>query len=154
MANRIDLYKKTVDTLYEAYFNDALEHNVCTACAVGNILGFMDWNNLFTTTKYEPSFSQVLLQTDGIYYSKYDKECLSNIKLIEQIEKSGYSWQELAKIEFAFESAPEGKSDEDYMFNGLVAVLEVLKNIHDIEDEASLENVKRFETHYQTLTNH
>ena len=46
------------------------------------------------------------------------------------IAESGYSVDELARIEFAFESVPLG---EDRMFKGLMAVVDVLSDIHGVD---------------------
>ena len=53
----------------------------------------------------------------------------------EVIDSSGYTIDQLAKIENAFESAPQGNTEEEYMFNGLMAVVEVLAKIHGIDLE-------------------
>lgn len=50
----------------------------------------------------------------------------------KQIDATGYSWQELARVEYAFESAKKGESADDWMFNGLMAVLDVLADIHGV----------------------
>jgi hypothetical protein len=67
------------------------------------------------------------------------------------VAASGYTEEELAEIEYAFEIADQGNSREDWMFNGLVAVLDELKRIHDVSDQDSQEALKPFHTHYQSL---
>ncbi len=52
----------------------------------------------------------------------------------EQIESTGYTVDELAKIEFHFETAKRGKSDEEWMFNGLMNVINALDIIHQNND--------------------
>lgn len=149
---REQLYKKTVDILFDAYFKGTLEHSDCNACAVGNIVaancdeyvtqnrGF-GWPRVFTTVTNSDGSHQQIITPDN-----YDGEAK------RQIEVTGYSWKQLAKIELAFETADKGTSDEDYMFNGLVDVLEVLKEIHQVEDEPAQTSKTRFENHYATLT--
>jgi hypothetical protein len=52
----------------------------------------------------------------------------------EQIDATGYTWQELARIEYAFERAPMSHSREDHVFNGLMAVVDVLCQIHEMDE--------------------
>lgn len=134
MQNRIELYKQTEEVLYTAYFDDTLKHGYCRACAVGNIcmapalkLGLPNhfWNLLFMT------------QTDPMHQTEYNDTFYSQEYVdaaYSLINATGYTKKELMRIEWAFESSDQGKSDEDYMFNGLVAVLEVLKDIHGLTD--------------------
>ena len=151
-GNRKELYKKTVDILYYAYFNNTLRHSNCFACAVGNIIaanrGFTftpskpigirwadrheasEWHYVFCTT-----MGRQIIQTNN-YKGKAK----------EQIDSTGYSLAELAKIEFAFETAEPGKNAEDRMFNGLVAVLDILKEIHQVSDNNEV--MARFKAHY------
>lgn len=58
------------------------------------------------------------------------------------IDQTGYSEVELAKIEFAFESADEGSTEDENMFNGLMAVVDVLAEIHGV-DLTSKEQAKK-----------
>jgi hypothetical protein len=152
--NRPELYRKTVDILYAAYFNDTLEHGNCAACAVGNMVaagcGYSvikdmqgksawntdgprySWNNLFTTVNGQQSVHNLYRQDPYVRY---------------EIASTGYPWYELAKIEYAFETADAGTNEEDYMFNGLVAVLEVLKQLHEVEDDTI--EISRFKEHHE-----
>jgi len=142
---REELYHKTVGILVDAYFKDTLVHGNCKACAVGNIVAAnrgiglysngkgniewerevctigVGWASVFST---DPVFGGQSLRPDN-----YDTPTAK-----EQIDATGYQWQELAKIEYAFESAPKATSDEDWMFNGLMAVIEVLDQIHENTD--------------------
>lgn len=150
--NRQDLYRKTVDILYQAYFKNTLQHENCAACAVGNIIaansgknykmaitnlywegGDYLWNRLFNTT-----FGIQNVNTMWLFHPE----------TMAQINSTGYPWQELAKIEYAFETADKGQSAEDYMFNGLVAVLKVLQELHEVEDDAV--EITRFAEHRNT----
>lgn len=150
-------FQNTVDILVKAYLNGTLAHGDCAACAVGNIIAAkvgakvdisdidicggewirngnyltIGWNEVFVTRE-----GQQLISPHNYF---------GQIKL--QIDASGYSWQDLAKIEFAFESAekPEGLDyaphreeclNEEWMFNGLMAVVDVLAEIHGISLES------------------
>lgn len=146
MKNEL-LYNKTVNILVQAYFNDTLEHGYCTCCAVGNIVaanmgyciskdrqswidilypGWHGWGTVFITS----------LGIQRIDVKSYNGEPKN------QIDSTGYTLFELAKIEKAFESAHKGTCDEDWMFNGLMAVIDVLDEIHENKDAAITSQTK------------
>ncbi len=141
-----ELYNKTVNILVDAYFNDTLEHGNCYACAVGNIIAancsillskadiphehrkihwlgyapYSDWNR-----KYKRGISDTAVSIlDG-------KDFVGNDEILSQIKSTGYSYSELTDIEFAFESC---SWVGDKMFNGLMAVIDVLDQIHENND--------------------
>lgn len=149
--NRENLYHKTVDILVQAYFNDTLEHDNCFACAVGNIVasgcnielekthGFsaVTWNSLQL-----PYWKTVFLTGDCT--QRVNPQNYKGIAK-KQIDATGYSWEQLAIIEYAFESAIKGNSSEEYMFNGLMSVIEALDEIHENKDpEVSTKSKNRF----------
>ena len=132
------LYNKTVDILVQAYFNDTLIHGNCASCAVGNIVAH---NMGYTYTSDKKFWECSIPNWYDVFraYQKYEG------KAKKQIDSTGYTWQELAKVEKAFESAGKGNSGDDYMFNGLMAVIDVLDIIHENTDEkATTETKKRF----------
>jgi hypothetical protein len=167
---KLELYRNTVDILFNAYFNDTLSHGFCTSCAVGNIIAAnlnykfeevdtipMDKEPGFTLRPFdwktgegkiisfmEPSW-YYLINSIGSDYGLIDPEGEN------QIISTGYNPGQLRQIESAFESAPKGKSDEDWMFNGLVAVLDALKEIHQVSEEEAFESAKPFRDHYDSL---
>ena len=136
-------FHKTIDILVKAYLNNTLKHSDCKFCAVGNILGCPEWSYLFIT------------MNDGIQYSGEDAfnfkvgcrnldtgEYIDSQKAIikreigrEAIKESGYTIEELARIEYAFEIASKGRDEDEYMFNGLMDVVNVLADIHGIDLE-------------------
>lgn len=154
--NRLDLYKKTVDILYEAYFNDTLEHGNCYACAVGNIVaancGYkimkdptikreiiqeMYWEGFAPYTLSAQNHD--IMRTATYYTLKSWEKTPEEVR--EQIKKTGYTLNELRVIEEAFENCSSCDEDGDitdeaWMFNGLVSVLDVLKEIHEIDDNS------------------
>lgn len=166
------LYHKTVNILFDAYFNDTLQHGNCYACAVGNIVAANMGLSFCLSPKRSVSHENLRLHWKGEnnWYaegllpdrdSKYWVEAISlghvsTEKLkggtLEQINATGYSPLDLAKIECAFENAREfGVPTEENMFNGLCAVLEALKEIHHVTDEDLLtSNQSRFAAHYET----
>lgn len=157
--NREALYHKTVDILYQAYFNDTLEHGQCTSFAIGNIVAANCGFNFEHTVhgllwfsasgRHEIAFWDYVFSTVNNHQAIYPDKA-EEIHIKKQIDSTGYPWQELAQIEFAFETAPAGLSKADRMFNGLVAVLEVLKQLHEVVDISA--DIHRFETHRLTRT--
>lgn len=142
-------FEHSVNVLLKAYLNDTLEHGNCFACAVGNLVASSMCIQLIKVTPYDPGYGAyrnmwsngmrhkwngVFVTTgkpgskrqeiDGPYYRDEAKK---------QIDSTGYSVKELAAIEFAFENAQLGNSKDDYMFNGLMAVVDVLAEIHEID---------------------
>jgi len=145
-----ELYNRTVDILYQAYFNDTLEHGSTCGCAVGNIIA--------ANLGLKPEIESDTWEGRKTYWYAY----LSDIKIYQdnqirrdikreaeaEIEVTGYSLQDIVRIEKAFEYADDSNEDA-WMFNGLVAVLDVLKEIHGITDD---EDVKgKFTSHYKAL---
>ncbi len=165
--NRPELYTKTVNILYQAYFNDTLEHGNCYACAVGNIIAANKGLEL-ARDNGEGMFGQMLYWKNWTPYRLADHSeevrfpawfsiiwpsaRITNPERIEEeILSTGYNSSEIIKIEKAFESAESGEVFQDRMFNGLVAVLDVLRQIHEVTDEDLITtNTKRFAEHYKT----
>lgn len=173
MTNRPDLYKSSCDKLFKAYFDNTLKHGDCRAYAVGNILESGDWKCLFLTAtdifgrhKTEDATKEDMYMVWKSSIFTRGPEAVSIYRLIiagredlietaeemkrearELINASGYTVEELMRIERTFEVADKGTSAEDHMYNGLVAVLDVLKDIHQVEDD-HLEKT-RFKAHHE-----
>lgn len=152
------LYHKTVGILVDAYFADTLVHNNCFACAVGNLI-CANMGYSYVACQDMPIKKIVWSINDGIYFntlnlngSWYDfingwenKEDGNNKALLE-IASTGYNRIEVYSIETAFEQAPKGNSDEDWIFNGLMAVVDALDKIHENTDtQVKEESKKRFQ---------
>jgi hypothetical protein len=130
-------FDHTVKILVSAFLNNSLVHGNCHACAVGNIVAAnldikfdkdlkwigrqVAWSAVFVTLQYQ--ISQV--RRPRAYSGEAQK----------QIDATGYTWQELASIEYAFERA-KGKTPEAHTFNGLMAVIEVLCQLHEMDVSA------------------
>lgn len=160
-----ELYQMTVDILVAAYFNDTLIHGSCSACAVGNLaaaakgyevrdLGYEVeqsipglrplawikdgnrvnpiWQNLFVTPYVEKLFGKIPRRGKQIVRDKF----LNHERIMGEIEGTGYSWQQLAMIEKAFESTSLWLKPEKRMFAGLMAVVDMLDKIHENTDKA------------------
>ena len=134
-------FDRTVQILVGAYLNNTLMHRNCHACAVGNLIAAnlgipyskdlkwigrqVAWKEVFVTFRYQ------------IAQLKRPWAYTGEAKV--QIDSTGYTWQELAKMEYAFERAPMGHSRDEHMFNGLMAVVEVLAQIHELEENVKTE---------------
>lgn len=151
------------NALVQAFFNGTLAKGTCTACAVGNMVAAANdfpierietedeisfegddmieyWSDLFFTT----SIGQLRRN-----HATKDEDVKIALSLIE---KTGYSEDELAKIEFAFETHTQIQFDyyhkhseqeilED-QYNGLCAVFEVLcklDNVKGVDYKAKLQ---------------
>ena len=131
-------FEKTVDILVKAYLNDTLEHDNCHACAVGNLVaaaknwtyekdenGSYGWRECYTANWF--NFGHQI-----------------RVKNSTQAEATGYTIYQLNAIERAFEGVDELATDR--MFLGLMAVVDVLAEIHGIDlkqrEEAKLLFVK------------
>lgn len=133
MKNK-ELFTKTVNILVDAYFKNTLKHGDCAACAVGNIIrgnGMQLCMRGDDIEKYYTKSVQWLRHIKNtIRKDEEPQECDVEIAL-EQINITGYSIEELNIIEKAFENPEIFYDGNDYMFNGLMAVVDVLIEIHE-----------------------
>lgn len=150
-------FNNAINALVQAFFTDTLAKGTCTACAVGNICAaamgakvvpYMGFSHIFQAVKYGiPVFNDVwqyafVTTTDGIQKRGNllgIPECTYTL-----IAATGYDIDELARVEYAFETNTQLVFD-DYPFhtkaeimedqyNGLMAVVNVLCEIEGIED--------------------
>lgn len=151
-----ELYQRTVDILVKAYFEDTLEHTNCRACAVGNIVAanmgiVLCRTGNFLSDIMPKNFIPHNPESDsGVWYGAiHDRrihEHNMTFAVIKQVESTGYKAEELAEIEYAFENVPHIDSEDEWMFNGLMAVIDVLDEIHQNTDKGVTEvSKKRFE---------
>ena len=153
-----ELFNHTVSILVKAYQNDTLVHGNCYACAVGNLvaanmgIGFvrdmkndtLSWND--RENCYAFSSKPVNNWFKAIYHGKVIKTNLTE-EVIKEIESTGYTLEEIAKIEWAFENTIiedyqeiDFESD-DYMYMGLMSVIDCLMLIHEA-DVVEVNNAK------------
>lgn len=139
-------FENTVDILVKAYLNNTLVKGNCFACAVGNIVGHnLGVKFIDTGVPYEKQPQWAGFGRKGYpgitgwataFHTNCGKQIISGVvgkSASIQIKSTGYSMGQLAKIEFAFETGFTGK---DSMFNGLMAVVSVLAEIHNVSLEA------------------
>jgi hypothetical protein len=140
-----DLFRKTVDILFTAYLNGHLLRGNCCACAVGNLVaGNRGWGVNETLLlwykdtaegfeRHYPRWNSVFSTCNGKQRVKM-AVYRGNKEIREEIFTTGYSLQELMRIEYAFETAkPHPETGNDVVFSGLIAVLDVLFQLHQIE---------------------
>jgi len=130
-------FENAVDQLIEAFFNETLTKGKCDRCAVGNICGSGEWAHLFMTEDHNG-----LQSRNGLNMSKKFPEMYKDS--LDVVYETGYSPEELAKVESVFERNTAitysdymrgHKTDDDEytheefiqdQFNGLCAVIDVL----------------------------
>lgn len=138
-----ELYKRSIDVLSRAYLEGHLEHGDPCGCAVGNMVaascGFK-----IVQTKYEG----LAWKQDGVDFPTYWWNFLAfkddERAAISQIHQTGYTVTEVIKIEKAFESVSLCNDHDGYL--GLMAVVECLGHIHEVNDEAiTKESMAKFQ---------
>lgn len=156
------LYRETTDILFQSYYNDTLRHGSCHTCAVGNIVAARNGYTISIIGDahfwlkngipvHEPKWSKYCVTTETGQLT--DPRALGFKSVRNEIASTGYTPQEIAMIEYAFESARNPNfGDEENMFLGLEAVLNTLALIHQVGDNRDV--VSRFHTHYKTLVHH
>jgi len=193
--NRPELYQRTVDTLLTAYANDELRHANCEACVVGNICATADipdgmkpwqWGFLFqtgvdtkhdnirTTNHLDDNIKNIKFEIDStmdsdklnFLHSELNKAQDKKEKIETMLLSTGYTIEELMKIEHAFETSiafNNGDFDEKFYENllysdskkgqyiGLLAVLNTLAEIHEMDKPDVDSNQTRLATIYANL---
>jgi hypothetical protein len=146
-------FQNTVSILVKAFLEGTLLKGDCRACAVGNIcaaatnrvITILDkdgrydqrrglWYNKNGMAVY-PQWGCLFTSANGeqeLYYKKPKHDPQYFAEAYADIEATGYSVEELARVEFAFESAQLGYNEEAE-FAGLMAVVDVLADIHGID---------------------
>lgn len=156
-------FDHTVSVLVKAYFKGTLAHKLCTACAVGNIVADLKQTTPAHTTGDKNTEFECWEYANGDRACWYDVVCefstpgSSNyMEGLKQIESTGYTIQEIRSIEYAFEHAPGDPGDSgtgifrgrcvdpEWMFNGLMAVVSVLAEIHNVDLQATEKARKLF----------
>lgn len=117
-----ELFHKTVGILVKAYLNESLVHNSCQACAIGNIIYNID-RKFHDSLNYDEHLAYVVSGETQITI----KNKLSPIHL-KQLSMTGYTINDIIKIERSFEAVRECKDESGY--KGLMNVVNTLSKIH------------------------
>jgi hypothetical protein len=129
-------FHETVGILVRAYMNDTLEHAECGACAVGNIIAAKS--------------PELYNENPAAWYHPLERERPLAKK---QLASTGYAFEDVMKIEKAFETCPipdrlkntwGNWKDPEWMFNGLMAVVDVLCEIHGMNETEKQESKALF----------
>jgi hypothetical protein len=154
-------FNRAYDALVKAFFEGTLAKGECDACAVGNIINY---SHPFTEDdrselKYHSSGWVTVFCTMSVG-GQYFHESKYRDKAKIQIDATGYSPKELAKIEWAFEKTCKIRSDAYYscteqevledQYNGLAAVVDVLLALDNIKPEDHYKG--KFKTHPKLIT--
>lgn len=139
-----ELFDKTVGILVKAYFGNTLEYSDCRACAIGNMIAsnndisiFRNEDNGFTCFGGNSGgWNDVIVLGEG----KLIRESSRSEQSVTKLLSTGYSLIELAKIEERFYKGichNDKWSDisDDINFNGMMAVVELLSEIHEATSE-------------------
>jgi len=141
------LFNETIDILVKAYYNGTLEHTDCQACAVGNIV---------RETYYNGEEGCQDMNWFGLRNSQIGEHPeYQSDRHLPEIESTGYTVEEISKIEAAFEFGYTGELVDDFMtietslmgdpdgFKGLMLVVDCLMKIHECEDNTLEESTKK-----------
>lgn len=147
MKNK-ELFDKTVSILVKAYFEGTLLHGECPACAVGNIIA-ANRGYVIVNSPAKKGFRWRVhwedVKGDEVAVN-WDQSCSLGEAIPSknfgrtrnQIKATGYPLKDVASIEEAFEKFT-GFDDSKYSdldgFKGLMAVVDVLQEIHECTDE-------------------
>lgn len=137
-------FENTVNILVKAYFNDTLQHCNCAACAVGNMIADAKGIELYKNNEGQVAWRAPLPIWIKAIGGGEIKSWVKNFgQAIQEAESTGYTTEQIVKIEYEFEygvSYPDesGNDDVDGYF-GLMRVLSVLAEIHNVSLEATQE---------------
>jgi len=145
--NRNELYHKTLDILFDAYYQNKIRYRCCGRCPVAQLIAgnmgykvytFGNWEN--GDVEISHSYWLHLMQCGNNLDRKITllrKIGLSRYELEEKhLAATGYTVAELIMIERAFEcSFDVDKDDRKDILKGLTAVFAVLRHIHQISVE-------------------
>lgn len=142
-----ELFNKTISILVNAYQKDVLDYYDCKACAVGNIVAA---NKGYGLKKVNGSIRCDNEDYCGDWADAIELGCgrpennllgLSNVTF-EEIERTGYTIPELAKVEEAFAIGCDlGDGRNQNQFQGLMKVVDYLMTIHEA-NEAEIKEAK------------
>ena len=136
-----DRLRNSIEVLQMAYLHGTLTAGDCVACAVGNLVAAssyeghsFDWRFVFCTQNNAQLFFGPKDKDFGKYYPIG----------LQAIEATGYSVAELARIEYAFETAIRREDAlrmprHESQWISLQAVLKVLFDIEGIEYNQEVE---------------
>lgn len=155
-------FERAYNALINAYHNDTLAKGTCTACAVGNIVADAQGLQIITTklvtsNAYLYKVDNTILQwglmftTCGNIQRNNIKSYPGQAKLLKKL--TGYSAEELALLEYAFEintkinfltyyTHSEQSILED-QFNGLEAVVNIMLQLENMVNTNHIDKLRK-----------
>jgi hypothetical protein len=139
-------FNNAITALVKGFFEGTLFKNSCSACAVGNMVAY-SLNYKIDNDKGNNWADGTMTAWDSVFTTSYGKQKFLPDRYVdeakEQIDSTGYTVDELAKVEFAFETHTKIDwcdrkhfTQERLMadqFNGLMAVVDVLMEIEGMD---------------------
>lgn len=139
MRNELEKFHHTVGILVKAYLNDTLEHANCHACAVGNMVAATQGIKLIRLSSGAVRWADDRIPRwfDSLSFGEVYKESNTIERDKKEAESTGYTYEEIARIEHAFEYMREESTDFNDIdfdgYKGLMAVVDVLADIHKVD---------------------
>lgn len=126
-------FENSVNVLIKAYFQGHLNAMECSCCAVGNLIANA---NGYEFDQYGGWVGRYPVWQKAIRFRRVITEYFAG-DVKKEIESTGYTAHDINKIEAAFmDNASTYCHPERDNFNGLMAVVDVLADIHGISLEA------------------
>lgn len=160
--NRPELFKKTYDIMLAKWQEDVIEPRSACGCWIGSLIagnaeqipenerpealrlkreGILvnaEWSRLFST-----SYSRFTME--AYQYRSFDKaERYHDAKI--QVDITGYTMEELANMEYAFESMFSQSEDIN---ESIMSALDSLLKIHDVDDDEAELTINEFMCYYK-----
>lgn len=129
-------FENSLSVLVLAYINDTLTHLNCTACAVGNLIAAAHGCKMVADEKMGRGYFQWIDENGQRKFVHWLRSVTTIFRDEDQEQDilwTGYSVEELRQIESAFEKSNKGNTLDEWMFNGLIAVVDVLAEIHGVD---------------------
>lgn len=152
-------FDHTVQVLVQAYLNETLEKDNCQACAVGVLIAhaagavYVRKPNDYNGDLHLEAQPRIVDWLGAICTSEdcdqdLDKQVYLNQPNIKAaFDSTGYSFEQLARIEYTFVSNDGDDpmaSDAERQYVGLMAVVDVLADIHGLDLTAATQAKARF----------
>lgn len=136
----LEKYHHTISVLLKAYLNETLEKGNQCGCAVGNLIAdscgltlrIGNFGNYRVDADNMPDWLYNICTSENGYQELEEEDIEVDVQ--QAFTATGYSFKELARIEYAFETAAEGYTPEAE-YAGLMAVVEVLADIHQLDKQ-------------------
>lgn len=151
--NREKLYYKHIDILSNAYANNLLQHGNSCGCDIGNLIAACNGIELSINDngRVGPKYADKIDYSLPVLFLWYERKIggiLSDEEeaiVDKQVSNTGYTWDELMRLEKAFESAINFIDEDKKMWNGLMRVIKEMDIIHENTDtEITTTSKQRF----------